>query len=272
MGLLITAEQTVKLKNGIIFDCSFNLRHPNAGRQQYASRHIPGSHYLDLAKDMSGDPGKEGRHPLPVRENFAERLRDLGVNGDSSVICYDQNESAYATRLWWMVRWLGHEDVYVLDGGLKAWIEAGLDTDTRPASATQGNFIIQEPLTKVRNADDLVNTDDKIIDAREESRFLGLEEPIDPVAGHIPGATCAPFIENLDEGYFLKPVELQKRFSRIFKDDPPDRKMVCYCGSGVTATHNILALMLAGFEEPALYPGSWSHWINDPRRPIERSQ
>ena len=272
MGLLITAEQTVKLKNRVIFDCSFNLRHPNAGRQQYASRHIPGSHYLDLAKDMSGDPGKEGRHPLPVRENFAERLRDLGVNGDSSVICYDQNESAYATRLWWMVRWLGHDDVYVLDGGLKAWIEAGLDTDTRPASATQGNFIIQEPLTKVRNADDLVNTNDKIIDAREESRFLGLEEPLDSVAGHIPGATCAPFIENLDEGYFLKPVELQKRFSRIFKDDPPDRKMVCYCGSGVTATHNILALMLAGFEEPALYAGSWSHWINDPRRPIERSQ
>ena len=116
------------------------------------------------------------------------------------------------------------------------------------------------------------SSNDKIIDAREESRFLGLEEPLDSVAGHIPGATCAPFIENLDEGYFLKPVELQKRFSRIFKDDPPDRKMVCYCGSGVTATHNILALMLAGFEEPALYAGSWSHWINDPQRPIERSQ
>ena len=153
---------------------------------------------------------------------------------------------------------------------MAAWLELVSTRHRTRTSISYRNFVIQELTNPER--DDLVNTNDKIIDAREESRFLGLEEPLDSVAGHIPGATCAPFIENLDEGYFLKPVELQKRFSRIFKDDPPDRKMVCYCGSGVTATHNILALMLAGFEEPALYAGSWSHWINDPRRPVERSQ
>ena len=143
---------------------------------------------------------------------------------------------------------------------------------TTSVAASRGNFAIRDPLTRVRNADELLETNSTLIDAREENRYLGLEEPIDPIAGHIPGAVCAPFIENLNDGLFQKPAELRARFKDLIPDNQFSNELICYCGSGVTATHNILSLMLAGFEEPALYPGSWSGWITDPDRPIATGQ
>ena len=268
MGLLISAEQLSEKQNCLIFDCSFSLTDSAAGRRQYTASHIPGAHYVDLKQDLSGEPGLGGRHPLPERERFGEQLRAWGVNKDSTVVCYDQNVSAYASRLWWMVRWLGHEDVHVLDGGLATWQAAGFNTESTVTVRTPGDFTAGDPLTRVREAGDLPDPNRTLIDAREEKRFLGIEEPIDPVAGHIPGALCAPFNENLTDGYFLSSEALRQRFTDIFADLASSNDVVCYCGSGVTATHNILALMLAGFDEPALYPGSWSEWITDPDRPI----
>ncbi len=272
MGLLITAKELSNQQACHVFDCSFSLTDPAAGRAQYDNGHIPGAHYADLDRDLSAEAGSEGRHPLPGREQFAERLRAFGVNRDSTIICYDQNVGAYAARLWWMIRWLGHEDVYVLDGGIQAWQAEGLPITTTSVAASRGNFAIRDPLTRVRNADELLETNSTLIDAREENRYLGLEEPIDPIAGHIPGAVCAPFIENLNDGLFQKPAELRARFKDLIPDNQFSNELICYCGSGVTATHNILALMLAGFEEPALYPGSWSGWITDPDRPIATGQ
>ena len=264
MGLLISAAEMQSKENLVIFDCSFSLVDADAGFRQYSEAHIPGAHYADLGKHLSGEPGSEGRHPLPAREEFAEQLRQWGVNRESVIVCYDQNVSAYATRMWWMIRWLGHDEVFVLNGGLAGWQASGLAVDTDTPQSDQGNFEPSEPLTKICPADQLPNSSITLLDARERIRFLGESEPIDPVAGHIPGATCLPFTDNLANGYFRSADELRTHFNQhnITGDT------VCYCGSGVTATHNIFSLMLAGYEEPALYPGSWSGWITDPSRPL----
>ncbi len=253
---LSATEESVKF-----LDCRSTLGDPEAGRRAYESGHIAGALFLSLDDDLAAMPGDGGRHPLPEPESLVERLRTLGINNADQVVVYDDAGGAYAARAWWCLRWLGHEAVAVLDGGLKAW-PAPLTTEViRPMA---GDFSRRPALTRVLDVASL--TADlsayQLIDARSQARFDGLEEPIDPVAGHIPGARCRPFQENLTKhGTFRKSKELAKRF-------PVGDDVVCYCGSGVTAAHNILAMRVAGLPEPLLYPGSWSEWIRDDARPI----
>jgi thiosulfate/3-mercaptopyruvate sulfurtransferase len=266
---LITPEALAAARDALVIDCRFSLTDSEAGRRGYAAGHIPGARYADLERDLSGprEPGGAGgRHPLPDREALCERLRSWGVDNRSSVVCYDQSSGAVAGRLWWLMRWLGHADVRVLDGGLDAWIAAGFETETAEPAPARGNFEARLPLTRTRSADDLPDSDIELLDARDAARFRGESEPFDPVAGHIPGAICAPFTENLEAGRFKSADQLERRFLELGVD--PARDTVCYCGSGVTATHHVLALLIAGFPEPALYAGSWSDWISDPDRPI----
>ena len=251
----------------VSFDCRFSLLDSEAGRRQFDAGHIPGARYADLEQDFSSAPGEGGRHPLPDRSDLVERMRTWGVNSDSNIVCYDQNAGAIAGRLWWLVRWLGHAKVSVLDGGLDAWIAGGFETDIEKVSPAPGNFTSGPALTRVCTADALPDSKIKLLDARDGARFRGESEPIDPVAGHIPGAICAPFADNMLDGRFLAPDALEARFKKLNVDRNVDT--VCYCGSGVTATHNILALLLAGYPEPVLYAGSWSDWITDRVRPIE---
>lgn len=265
--MLISPEELAADSSCVIFDCRFSLMDSEAGRRDYESGHIPGARYADLERDLSAAPGKGGRHPLPDRSELVERIRAWGVSNDSKVVCYDQNVGAVAGRLWWLVRWLGHANVCVLDGGLDAWLAAGFETNAEMVSPTRGDFTSGPSLTRICTAAALPDSKIKLLDARDAARFSGESEPIDPVAGHIPGAICAPFADNLADGKFLAPDALKARFRDLKVE--PEIDAVCYCGSGVTATHNILALLLAGYPEPILYPGSWSEWITDRDRPIE---
>jgi thiosulfate/3-mercaptopyruvate sulfurtransferase len=261
-------------KTHIVFDCRFSLLDKPAGRRSWEAGHIPGARFADLEQDLSSPAGKGGRHPLPDRDALVARFRAWGVDNDSRLVCYDQTSGALAGRFWWLARWLGHESVRVLDGGLDGWIAAGLPTDREPVNPAPGNFRPRPPLTRVVAVADVVGADApgaklKLLDAREAARFRGEQEAIDPVAGHIPGAISAPFSDNLAAGRFKSPEQLRARFAALGVD--PRQEIVSYCGSGVTATHNILALKIAGFPEPALYPGSWSEWITDPARPVAKS-
>ena len=260
-------EPSEVLASHRLFDCRSSLADHEAGRRLYEAAHLPGALFADLEQDLSSTPGPGGRHPLPDRETFAETVRRWGLRNDSRIVCYDQNNGAFAARLWWMLRWLGHAEVRVLNGGLDAWREAGLPVTSEPTLVGDvGDFQAGPPLTRTRQAGELADSGCLLLDARDRPRFLGEVEPIDPVAGHIPGAICAPFADNLNEGRFRSAAELKSRFTTLGVS--PDTDVVCYCGSGVTAAHNILALLVAGFDEPALYPGSWSEWITDPERPI----
>lgn len=262
----------VAREDWVVLDCRFALDDPEAGRLRYLEGHIPGAQHADLERDLS-DPeisGVSGRHPLPRRDALSRKFRVWGVNPDSQLVAYDAGNGAFAARLWWLARWLGHRAVAVLDGGFEAWREAGLPVDKAPvAPRPQGRFRAGRALTQVVDARavlDALNSSTIIVDARARERYRGEVEPIDPVAGHIPGAHCAPFDENLDaRGRWLSPASLARRFA-----DLQAAQAICYCGSGVTATHDILAVVHAGLPEPALYPGSWSEWIQDPDRPIAR--
>ncbi|WP_417776830.1 sulfurtransferase [Stutzerimonas xanthomarina] len=261
--------------NLCIFDCRFALDDPDYGRRSYEQAHIPGARFLDLEKDLSGSVirGQTGRHPLPQPEQLIDRLRAAGLNNDSEVVLYDDGPGAFAARAWWLLAWLGKRSgVYMLDGGLKAWRDAGGLVTAESANVPPGQFdgtpdddllISAQQLTERLGQPGLT-----LIDARALPRFLGEQEPIDPVAGHIPGARCVPFSENLDAtGHFLPSDQLRSRFDRLLTDQPADT-LVAYCGSGVTACHNLFALCLAGYPLAKLYAGSWSEWINDPARPL----
>lgn len=274
MQFLITPAELAAGKSLIVFDCRFSLLDKPAGRRAWEAGHIPGARFADLEQDLSSPAGKGGRHPLPDRDALAARFRAWGVNTDSQLVCYDQASGALAGRFWWLARWLGHENVRVLDGGLDAWNAAGLPSDRETVNPVPGNFQARAPLTRVVSVAQVSGADvpgatRKVLDAREAARYRGEQESIDPVAGHIPGAISAPFSENLAAGRFKSPEQLRARFAALGLD--PKQEIVSYCGSGVTATHNILALRLAGFPEPALYPGSWSEWITDPARPVAKS-
>ena len=221
---------------------------------------------MPLEHALSDEAGKRGLHPLPDKERFAATLGAYGIDNDSSVVAYDDGSCSFACRFWWMMRWIGHADVRVLDGGLHQWTEQGLETDVDAVQAQPCQFEVRPSLTKDCGPDDVLGREHKLIDARSYDRFLGQNESIDHTAGHIPGAVCYPFTGNQDT---------DKRFKREkdrFQMLGADESIVCYCGSGVTATHNIMALLLAGYPEPTLYPGSWSEWIEDPNRPIERDE
>ncbi|MFD1261606.1 sulfurtransferase [Entomomonas asaccharolytica] len=278
LAQLINCEKLAKHlndKNLIIFDCRFSLEDTSYGEQSYQAGHIPNAVFIDLDKDLSSPviKGKTSRHPLPDPNLLIEKLAQCGLNNDSKVVIYDNGPSPFASKMWWSLVWLGKRDnVFLLDGGFKAWQAAGLPITSDKSPVHIGNFIGQPDDTLLINANDLEKKlgDDQLtlLDARALPRFRGEVEPMDPIAGHIPGATCANFMENLDnDGLFLTIPKLQQRFQTLIKDKPL-AKVFAYCGSGVSACHNLFALCLAGYPLVPLYAGSWSEWINDPQRPI----
>lgn len=267
---LIEPGELAGLDQVMIFDCSFVLTNPAAGRAIHADSHIPGARHADLEADLSGPivAGQTGRHPLPDKSTFLEQVRAWGITADVQVVAYDQGPGAHAARLWWMLRWLGHAPVAVLNGGFGAWSGQSRPVTAAVSDAPPASDFSESPaLTREVAATALPAPDHVVLDAREHQRFIGAQEPIDPVAGHIPGARCAAFADNLGaDGRFRSAAELGERFRNLGADDGADT--ICYCGSGVTAAHNILAMRHAGLPEPALYPGSWSEWIVDPSRPV----
>ncbi|WP_020409524.1 sulfurtransferase [Hahella ganghwensis] len=263
----------------VIFDCRFALDQPDKGRQEYQRGHIPDAIYADLNQDLSAPvvKGVTGRHPLPDSETWQATLEHWGVKPDSKVIAYDDAGGAYAARLWWMLKWVGHHDVAVMDGGWNAWLEAGYPVTDDIPETTTSHYPVKTDNTMIVTASDLLNQLDTpnliMLDARGEQRFRGEVEPIDPVAGHIPGAACHPFTNNLDSGGRFKSAEelrqgLRSSLPKAINSSGEQTKIVCYCGSGVTACNNILAATLAGMPMPLLYAGSWSDWITDSNRPI----
>ena len=246
----------------IVVDCRAALGDPDYGRTAYGEGHIPGARYADLDRDLAAAPGKRGRHPLPDRDVLAGRFAAWGIRHGDQLVAYDDAGGQFACRFWWLARWLGIESCAVLDGGLAAYLEAGGELTRDMPTVNRSLFLPGTPLTRVIEADDIIAAGPvlTLIDARAEVRYRGDEEPIDRVAGHIPGALSYPCAENLDaRGRFRRDAD---RFTELTEHD-----VVSYCGSGVTATHNILAMVDAGLPEPALYPGSWSEWIGDPDRP-----
>lgn len=282
LARLITAEelaQRLGQANQRILDCRFALEDPGYGRRAHAAGHIPGACFADLEADLSAPvvPGRTGRHPLPDPQQLCQRLRDWGVDNDSEIVLYDDGPGAFAARAWWLLLWLGkREGVYLLDGGLNAWRSAGLPQDCTAPQPTPGRFAGQPDEGLVLDGEallrQLADPELTLLDARGLPRFRGEVEPIDPVAGHIPGAQCAPFIDNLDSRErFLSVEQLRQRFAALIGQRPPQR-LVAYCGSGVTACHNLFALCLAGYPPGRLYAGSWSEWITDPQRPVIRER
>ncbi len=272
MNTLISVEALSSLNGLKVFDCRYSLTDEAYGRTAYELSHIPGAIYVDLNKDLSGQviPGETGRHPLPPAKEFENTLQRWGLHNDQQVIAYDDANGAYAARLWWMLRWLGHGKVAVLDGGFNAWVASGQTVTDAIGEQQTSTFKSNPTLTSMIEASELSDFSGLLTDARDLARFNGELEPIDSVAGHIPGARCLPFANNLTPSqHFKTRAELQQRFEDF--GIPRDCSTVCYCGSGVTAAHNILSLVHAGYPEPTLYPGSWSEWITDPERPIAKN-
>jgi thiosulfate/3-mercaptopyruvate sulfurtransferase len=258
-----------------IIDCRFDLMKPEAGRQAYLTAHIPGAHYADLNQDLSAPIGPEtGRHPLPAPDAFATRLEFLGIGNRTQVVAYDDANGSLAARLWWMLRWMGHDAVAVLDGGLKAWISSGGALESGEPTPGAEHFTPQVDFHAAMSTAELERglrrPELMLVDARAAERYAGRVEPIDSVAGHIPGAVNHPFSVNLDaDNRFLPAAELKRRWEeRLAGKDAKD--LVAMCGSGVTACHNLLSLEVAGLPGAKLYAGSWSEWIRDPRRPVAR--
>jgi thiosulfate/3-mercaptopyruvate sulfurtransferase len=257
-----------------IVDCRFTLADPDAGAREHARATIPGAIHAHLDHDLSAPviPGVTGRHPLPSREGFAATLGRWGIGPHTQVVAFDDMGGAFAARLWWMLRWVGHRAAAVLDGGIGAWTTAGHAlAPGRPFEGVPTRFELGEPLVTWASADEvLAALDDPtvvVLDARAAPRYRGENETTDPIAGHIAGARSAPFIENLGEGgRFRSPEQLRARFEERLAGTAP-QKAVTYCGSGVTACHDVLAMAHAGLPLPRLYAGSWSEWITDPTRP-----
>ncbi|SAL74660.1 sulfurtransferase [Caballeronia telluris] len=257
----------------LVFDCRFDLAAPEAGAAAYAAGHLPGAHYLHLDRDLSGaKTGANGRHPLPDRAALVAKLAGFGLNEGQQVVAYDAAGGMYAARLWWLLRWLGHDSVALVDGGLQAWEAAGQPLDTHVPPHSPGNFKAGKPLAVTVDVHaverNLTARDHLVIDARAADRYRGENETIDPVGGHIPGALNRFFKDNLtDEGRFRTAHELRDAFGALLGKTPPDR-VVLQCGSGVTACHNALAMEIAGLHGAALYGGSWSEWCANPSRPV----
>jgi len=265
-GLLVDVDSIPS--DAVLVDTRLALTGPT-GRERYDAGHLPGASYLDLDDDLAAPPGPGGRHPLPDHYQLVAAVRRAGISRGSTVVVYDEGPGTAASRLWWLLRDHGHGDVLVLDGGLAAWTAAGRAVSTEPVVPEPGDWVGDPGHLPVVDADDVeaVVAGGVLIDVRAVERFHGEHEPIDPVAGHVPGAVNAPLTGNTDEtGRFRPDAELRRRFADLgVVDGAP---VAAYCGSGVTATQTLLALRLAGFDEAALYPGSWSGWITDPSRPV----
>ncbi len=275
-----------------VFDCSFDLMQPSAGQAQYLASHIPGAIYADLDKALSARhgvagshgvltsggadaPASGGRHPLPNREKFALWLSSIGFSNDMQAVVYDRNGANYCGRLWWMLKWAGHRNVAVLDGGLQAWQAAGGAINSgEEAAHFQTSFQLAPPLATLVDAPTVLarlgSPGQTLIDARAAPRFRGDTEPMDPVAGHIPGALNRPFGLNLKpDGTFKPASELRAEFEELLAGRDP-ATVVHHCGSGVSALPNLIAMEVAGLSGTALYAGSWSDWCSDPHRPVAR--
>ncbi|MFI7130548.1 sulfurtransferase [Nonomuraea sp. NPDC050153] len=267
---LITPAELAALDEVTVLDVRWRLGGP-PGVEFYREGHIPGAVFCDLDQDLAATPGAGGRHPLPEADAFQSAMRRLGVSNGRSVAVYDDAGSTAAARAWWTLRYFGHQDVRVLDGGLPAWTEAGLpvtkDSPDLPASG-EGDFTARPGGMPALTADEAaaLATQGVLLDARAAERYRGEVEPIDPVAGHVPGAVSAPTTENVGpDGRFLAPAALRDRFAGLGVLEGVQAG--AYCGSGVTAAHEVLALEVAGLPA-ALYVGSWSNWVADPSRPV----
>ena len=281
--LLISAADLQRLQAQgsplAIFDCSFDLSNPQAADALFADVHIAGALQAHLDRDLSTHDASlavnGGRHPLPRREAVAAWLGRMGVDNSTQVVVYDRNGCHYCGRLWWMLKWLGHDAVAVLDGGLQAWQASGGATETGPARATQpSHFGLREPLRQLvmtqTVAARLESTTQTVVDARGAPRYRGDVEPLDPVAGHIPGALNRPFVDNLGpDGRFKPAAQLRQEWQAVLGLRAPE-SVVHHCGSGVTAVPNVLAMELAGFAPVALYAGSWSEWCRTPGLPCAK--
>ncbi|WP_394790534.1 sulfurtransferase [Rhodoferax sp.] len=281
---IISAEQLLALESSqqpyMVFDCSFDLAQPDAGLQSYRAAHIAGAVYAHLNDNLSavGEAAESGgRHPLPLMEAFATWLSSVGFANDMQAVVYDRNGVNYAGRLWWMLKWAGHEAVAVLDGGLQAWQAAGgaVNTGIEPHKFST-NFVPAQALTALVATETVVKNlqqpNQTIIDARAAPRYKGEIEPLDPVAGHIPGALNRPFGQNLGpDGKFKPASQLREEFEALLAGRDP-ATVVHQCGSGVSANPNLIAMEIAGLGHSGLYAGSWSDWCSDPSRPVAKGE
>jgi thiosulfate/3-mercaptopyruvate sulfurtransferase len=252
-----------------VLDVRYRMGGP-PGRDEFAAGHVPGASYVDLDEDLAGEPGEGGRHPLPDPQVLEGAMERSGVWNDRPVVVYDDWAGRAAARCWWLLRWAGHRDVRVLDGGWAAWQGAGFTSEVGDSRAEPGDFTVEPGQAPTLDPADVLAAarEGVLVDARAPERYRGEVEPIDPVAGHIPGAVNLPTEANLGEdGRFRHPDELRAAYAAV--GVAPGQDVAVYCGSGVTACHDILALEVIGI--PArLYPGSWSSWVSDPARPVER--
>lgn len=271
-------EKELGSENLRIIDCRFDLADFDAGRAQYLAGHIPGAVFADLNDDLAARPAKHtGRHPLPSVDEASEMFGRLGIDHSCDVVVYDGGNGALAARAWWMLRWLGHAQVRLLDGGFSAWQGAALPVESGPTEVQARAFLPDVQHGKIATTNEIAAAAPrfagmKLIDARDATRFTGENEPIDSVAGHIPGAINLPLTVSLRADGHWKDREERAAIWRETLDSKQDAKWIAMCGSGVTACHLALSAVDAGFAEPRLYVGSWSEWIADPSRPIAASR
>jgi thiosulfate/3-mercaptopyruvate sulfurtransferase len=277
-ALLISTEELaarISDKSIVICDCRHDLMDLEKGRRAYAEGHIPGAHFLHLDSDLSGAKnGQNGRHPLPNVEAFAKTMGSIGVDKSKHVIAYDDTGGPYAARLWWLLRWLGHDNVSILDGGINKWASENRPVDRITPNATPANFLATPRAGTSVDANfilaNLAKATSIVVDARAPERYRGETEPIDPVAGHIPGALNRVFKNNLNaDGTFKSASTLRQEFTALLGTHSAN-EVINQCGSGVTACHNLFAMEIAGLSGSKLYPGSWSEWCASPARPVAK--
>jgi len=271
--LISARELATAIDDCVVVDCRHELLNPDAGPQAYARGHLPGARFMHQDHDLAGPKnGSNGRHPLPDRDAMAARLRAAGLDRGQQLVACDDHGGMYAARLWWLARWLGHAPVAILDGGMSAWKAAGFPLETAVPAPRQGNFVAQASLVRAVDTDAIVgqlgSSRFVVVDLRAAERYEGQTEPIDPVAGHIPGALNRPFQQNLGADGRFKPADvLRREYESLLAGRSPE-DVVFHCGSGVVACHSVIAMELAGLAGSALYPGSWSEWCADPARPV----
>ena len=266
-------NKNLNTQDWLIFDCRFILKDPEGGLKKFNQGHIPGAQFADMDKDLASPmTSTSGRHPLPNPDEFINKLQSWGVNNTSQIICYDDMSGAFAARMWWLLKWLGYNDVAVLDGGIDKWTANNLTLETDTQQKAAGSFSGQANNDMWVDVEfvqkELAENNITLLDARSAERFTAKDTKTDPVAGHVPGAMSYPFAENLSkQGVFLPLEELQKRFAPMLSSSEK-KEVINMCGSGVTACHNLLAMSIAELPMTRLFVGSWSEWIKDKSRPV----